>query len=248
MHGNWQRRFGILLVLVLLLSAVVVPAASASSASGSGSCTLYHRVARGDNLTRIAARYGVSVWQLQQWNRIYNIDRIYIGQVLTIYSSRCGGQPKPPPPPPQPCGSCSPCASPCNPCASPCGPGPASGWQAQYFNNRDLSGSPVLQRYDGAVRFNWGWGSPAAGVNADNFSVRWTINSRATGGWYRFNLRADDGVRLYIDGKLVLESWQVQAVTTHCTEQWLSAGSHSFTIEFFEAEGVSEITYSSMKL
>lgn len=237
MHGNWQRRFGILLIVVLLLSAAVVPAASASSASGSGSCTLYHRVVRGDNLTRIAARYGVSVWQLQQWNRIYNVDRIYIGQVLTIYSSRCGGQPKPPPPP---CGSCTPCVS--------CGPGPTSGWQAQYFNNRDLSGAPVLQRRDAAVRFNWGWGSPDPSVFADNFSARWTINSHAAGGWYRFTLRADDGVRLSIDGKLVLESWQIQAVTTHCAEVWVAPGYHLFTIEFFEAEGVSEIQYSSVRL
>ncbi len=247
MHANWQRRFGILLVLVLLLSAAVVPAASASSAAGSGSCTLYHRVVRGDNLTRIAARYGVTVWQLQQWNGIYNIDRIYVGQVLKIYSSRCG-QPAPQPrPQPQPCGACNPCVT-CSPCASPCGPAPAYGWQAQFFNNRDLSGSPAAQRYDGAVRFNWGWGAPAAGVNADNFSARWTTTSYASGGWYRFSLRADDGVRLIIDGQVVLSVWQVQAVATHSVEKWLSPGPHTFAIEYFEAEGVAEITYSSVKL
>jgi len=49
--------------------------------------------------------------------------------------------------------------------------GPAS-WNASYYNNTDLSGSPALTRVDGDISFNWASGSPGSGVNADNFSAR----------------------------------------------------------------------------
>jgi LysM repeat protein len=64
---------------------------------------VYYRVVRGDNLARIAARYGVSVWQVARWNGIANIDRIYAGSVLVIYPARCAQpapRPKPQPVPP----------------------------------------------------------------------------------------------------------------------------------------------------
>ena len=48
------------------------------------------------------------------------------------------------------------------------------GWQATYWNNTDLSGPPALQRAEGNLDYDWGTGSPAPGVNADQFSARWT--------------------------------------------------------------------------
>jgi LysM repeat protein len=99
------RRYVVLLTLtvVLLLCAIVVPAASASGLSGAACPPVYYRVVRGDTLGSIAARYGVSVWQLQQWNHISNIDRIYAGSVLVIYPARCyTPRPVPPPKPPSP--------------------------------------------------------------------------------------------------------------------------------------------------
>jgi LysM repeat protein len=96
-----MRKFGVLMIIVLVLSAILVPAATAGGKPGAGSgCPpVYYRVVRGDNLTIIASRYGVSVWQMARWNGIANIDRIYIGSVLVIYPAWC---PKPPPPPPPP--------------------------------------------------------------------------------------------------------------------------------------------------
>jgi hypothetical protein len=35
-------------------------------------------------------------------------------------------------------------------------------WQAQYWNNQDLSGSPALTRQDANINFDWGTGSPDA--------------------------------------------------------------------------------------
>lgn len=94
------------LAAVLLLGAFIVPAASASPAVAN--CPpVYHRVVRGENLSQIAARYGVTVWQVQQWNGIQNIDRIYAGSTLVIHPTRCA-QPRPTPrPTPQLPGPCS---------------------------------------------------------------------------------------------------------------------------------------------
>jgi LysM repeat protein len=100
-----MRKFGVLMIIVLLLSAILVPAATAGGYPGAGSCPpVYYRVVRGDNLARIASRYGVSIWQVARWNGIANIDRIYIGSVLVVYPARCNRPaPKPVPPPhPQP--------------------------------------------------------------------------------------------------------------------------------------------------
>ena len=80
------------------------------------------------------------------------------------------------------------------------GSGGAASWAANYYNNTDLSGSPVLSRTDSEINFNWGTGSPGSGVNADNFSARWTatVNFPTPGHW-RFTAGADDGIRMWVD-------------------------------------------------
>jgi LysM repeat protein len=90
-----------LTVILLLLGTVLAPAASAAPAAGAACPPVYYRVVRGDWLATIAWRYGVTVWQLQQWNHINNPNRIYAGTLLVIHPSRCAApQPKPLPNPP----------------------------------------------------------------------------------------------------------------------------------------------------
>jgi len=109
-------------------------------------------------------------------------------------------------------------------------PGP---WQGEYFNNRDLSGTSVLVRSDSAVDFNWGWEAPAPGVNRDNFSVRWSGTFPFESGRYRFTTTTDDGVRLYVDERPVINSWRPMRGyrTGYVT---LSAGNHTVRVEYFE--------------
>src|SRR5918993_2786526 len=90
-----------------------------------------------------------------------------------------------------------------------------TGLLGQYFNNKDFS-APVLSRVDPAVNFAWGSGSPAAAITPDTFSVRWTgqiIPHKSEA--YRFHTSSDDGVRLWIDGKLVIDKFVNQQATTH---------------------------------
>jgi hypothetical protein len=106
-------------------------------------------------------------------------------------------------------------------------------WQGEYFNNRDLSGSPTVVRSDAAVDFNWGWSAPAPGVGSDNFSVRWSGTFPFGGGRYRFTTTSDDGVRVYIDGQPIISAWYPMR-GTRSGYVTLPAGSHSVQVEYFE--------------
>lgn len=114
-------------------------------------------------------------------------------------------------------------------------PGP---WQGEYFNNRDLSGTPVLVRTDSAVDFDWGWDGPAPGVNRDDFSVRWSGDFPFESGRYRFTTYSDDGVRLYVDDRLVIDSWRPMRGYRSATMD-LSEGTHTVRLEYFERSGVA---------
>jgi beta-glucosidase len=82
------------------------------------------------------------------------------------------------------------------------------GMVGQYFNNMELEGKPVLTRIDSIINFRWGERSPAGEVPNDQFSVRWTgkiipPETRV----FSLGTRTDDGARLYLDNKLLLEDW-----------------------------------------
>ncbi len=83
-----------------------------------------------------------------------------------------------------------------------------SAWYAEYFANRDLSGSPALTRYDDTLHFEWGTGSPGDPVPSDNFSARWTRDEWFETGTYRFSYRSDDGIRIWVGNTLVLDDWR----------------------------------------
>src|SRR5262249_28268836 len=77
-------------------------------------------------------------------------------------------------------------------------PAPVTGLTGQYFDNQDFTALKVT-RVDPIVDFSWGTGSPAPGVAADTFSVRWTGQVLApTSGTYFFTTRSDDGIRLWV--------------------------------------------------
>jgi len=110
-------------------------------------------------------------------------------------------------------------------------------FRGEYYNNRLLSGPPVLVRDDASINFDWGTGSPASAVSDHDFSVRWTNYVSFNAGNYRFTVRVDDGVRLFIDEALVLDKWVEQSATTYTVDRTLSAGYHSIRMEYFEGGG-----------
>ncbi|MBC5861806.1 PA14 domain-containing protein [Flavobacterium turcicum] len=113
------------------------------------------------------------------------------------------------------------------------------GLQGTYFNTVDLTGPAVLTRTDATVDFNWG-GSPGPGVNADDFSVRWTgtVEALYTEA-YIFETTSDDGIRLWVNGAQIINNWTIHGATDDIsTPINLVAGTkYNVVLEFFERGG-----------
>ena len=117
-------------------------------------------------------------------------------------------------------------------------------WTAQYFNNAALSGSPVLIQSESTPSHVWGSGSPGASVPADNFSGRWTSTQTLDAANYTLSVRADDGVRVFVDGVAVINEFHSAATTPYSTNLNLSAGQHTIMIEYYEAGGDAFLEYN----
>lgn len=114
----------------------------------------------------------------------------------------------------------------------------APGWNAQYYSNQNLSGSPTVTRNDGQdINFDWNVGAPAIGMPVDNFSVRWTRQIDFNEGVYQFFTTSDDGSRVYIDGQLILNFWVDQGGITHTANKQMTAGTHTVVVEYYENAG-----------
>ena len=116
------------------------------------------------------------------------------------------------------------------------------GWRGSYYNSTDLSGAPVLERYDPAINFTWGNGSPEPRVNSDNFSARWSRRIQLDGGAYRLTSSADDGIRVWVDEELVLDQWQNNgSIQNFTTDLHLGGGDYELRVEYYEATGNAQV-------
>ncbi len=124
---------------------------------------------------------------------------------------------------------------------------PVNNWRGEYFNNPNLSGSPVMVRDDANVDFNWGLNAPASGVVADNFSVRWTRTLNFAAGLYRFTSSTDDGVRLWVNNHLLIDKWQDQATTSYSETIYLN-GAVPVKMEYFDGRdhAVARLTWTRL--
>jgi glucose/arabinose dehydrogenase/chitodextrinase len=112
---------------------------------------------------------------------------------------------------------------------------------ATYFNNINLSGSPVLSRSEGMIDHNFGSGSPDPSINNDNFSARYIKQHHFNTGSYKFETVSDDGVRLYIDNNLVIDRWIDQSSTPYSATVNLTEGDHEIKLEYYEHGGGAAI-------
>jgi hypothetical protein len=122
---------------------------------------------------------------------------------------------------------------------------PGGGLKGEYYNNMTLSGLPVLTRIDAGVDFNFGAGSPEAGVvNEDGFSVRWRGEIEAVFSEdYTFYTRTDDGSRLWLNDQLIIDKWAwVNTVADARSKPIrLAAGErYSIRMEWYNEDGNAE--------
>ncbi|MGY1728478.1 PA14 domain-containing protein [Geodermatophilus sp. SYSU D01062] len=116
---------------------------------------------------------------------------------------------------------------------------PQGQYLAEYFPNKTLTGTPAVTACEAPpLSHDWGAGAPA-GVGPDNFSARWTGTFDFTAGDTTFTAVSDDGIRVSVDGAVVIDEWRDQAATTFTASRQLTAGSHQVQVEWFETGGAA---------
>jgi beta-glucosidase len=106
-----------------------------------------------------------------------------------------------------------------------------AGMTGEYFDNMNLSGKPVLTRVDSMVNLNFGTNSPAPGLPEDHFSIRWKGKIIPPEVIHHIGISTDDGGRLYVDGKLLINDWHDHAEQQNSAEVDLKPGKE-YEIEF----------------
>ena len=132
-------------------------------------------------------------------------------------------------------------------------PGAASAqsatFAAEFYDNLSFSGAPALTRDDPTIDFDWAQDAPGPGVPPSGFTARWTGTIVApTTARYTLATTSDDGVRLWIDGALVIDHWTDHSATRDTADLDLVAGqSYAVRMEYFDSgwEAVARLTWSS---
>ncbi len=110
-------------------------------------------------------------------------------------------------------------------------------WKGEYWPNPSFTGAPALVRNDRTVNFDWGLNAPAVGLPANDFAARWSRWVTFEQGTYRFFANADDGLRLYLDGRPIIDEWHdSDGSRTYVVEQSLT-GPHALLVEYFDRGG-----------
>ncbi len=97
--------------------------------------------------------------------------------------------------------------------------GTGTGLLGQYYPNTSptnaFTGSPLV-RTDAVINFNWSTNPPMAGIGLSNYTVRWTGSFQPQyDETYTLYTTTDDGVRLYVNGQLLINDWVDQTATTN---------------------------------
>lgn len=114
-----------------------------------------------------------------------------------------------------------------------------NGLRGEYFDNKDLSGEPIITRIDKIMNFSWGWNGPFENFPRDNFSVRWEgyIKLENTGEM-TIDISSDDGIRLYIDDKIVIDDWNAHAEKVNSYTMKIEASKfYKIKLEYYENGG-----------
>jgi hypothetical protein len=128
-------------------------------------------------------------------------------------------------------------------------------WQVRFFNYDEASDplkneaafselkkqKPAAEKVTDDLAFAW-WGSPLEGVNEDKFATFSSTEFDIAAGKYILELTSDDGARLYLDGKRLIDNWDVHEPETDEITVTLG-GHHRIEVDHFEAGGFSTLDF-----
>ena len=112
------------------------------------------------------------------------------------------------------------------------------GFRAEYFKNQNLEGPPASVRVDQSIYLDT-LQQVAPGFPTTHFSARWTGRLIAqVSGSYTFTFTGDDGFRIFIGNKLLIDNWVEEASTSKSGQIELEAGkTYEVRVEYFQAGG-----------
>jgi uncharacterized protein YkwD/chitodextrinase len=125
-----------------------------------------------------------------------------------------------------------------------CPPAVEGAFTGCYYSNITLAGAPALVRQDSRIDFNWAYTRPSPAISSTAFSARWQGVFSFTPGTYTFNVTVSDGIRLYVDGALVLDRWRDQPVYTYAVRRTLTGGKHTVGVEYYTRTGSARAAVS----
>jgi hypothetical protein len=117
------------------------------------------------------------------------------------------------------------------------------GLKGEYYSGRSFEDLKVT-RQDADVDFNWDGQSPDPQLGKNDYSARWTGKlTPKEGGDYVFSVVSDDGARIWLDGKQIVDDWSVHAPHKIETKRIPLEAGHAYDlkIEYFQAEGGAQI-------
>lgn len=131
--------------------------------------------------------------------------------------------------------------------------GNGTGLQGQYYgntvyNSNAFAGAPLV-RLDTTVNFDWNNGPPDPGIATNNYTVRWTgMVQPLYNETYTFSTMTDDGVRLWVNGRLLIDHWTPQSPTTWSGTMALQALQlYPIEMDYFQQGGgaLAQLSWSS---
>lgn len=175
--------------------------------------SFWYTVNLGDTLQWIALRYNKDEEQLREANELTLDSEVVPGQILWIPGKERAEE----------------------------GPTEQRPWTARYFPVADLTGDPVLLRYEENIIHNWFNGAPHQELPADSFSAQWEGEFSFDEGVYRFIGIADHGVRVYLGDQLILDNWSPSEELTPYVEMEVGESIQQVRVEYQEQTGAALI-------
>ncbi|MCP4849771.1 MAG: hypothetical protein GY899_17680 [Verrucomicrobiaceae bacterium] len=119
------------------------------------------------------------------------------------------------------------------------------GLRGTYCSTMEFGGT-LIERIDPQINFDWKGDAPMPGIPADRFSIRWegdveTLNA----GTYTFHVRSDDGARLFLDNRLLMDNWRPQAARSNSVSIELEAGRrYPIRLDYFDGAVLANVSLS----
>ena len=123
------------------------------------------------------------------------------------------------------------------------------GFQAEYFSNTNLEGSPIVKQTTN-INFNWGGtDSPDPAIPNTNFSARWTgVIAPKYSETYTFTTTSDDGIRVWVNNQPLIDDWTTHGAKNNTASIELTANMrYEIRVEYYQGGGgsVAKLYWSS---